>query len=282
MGLDAIDLEFVRSLVQRTSAVVLAHEKSYLVEDRLRMVANQEGVASVADLLLRLRASTSLHQKVVEAMTVNETYFFRDQAPFDALRSIVLPTLVRERAGERQLRIWSAAASTGQEAFSIALTFREHFRHLTDWRLRILASDLSSHVLGRARRGVYTSTEVSRGLSPDLLQRYFRREGEDWELDADVRRMVDFQSINLAAPLPSLPEMDVIFLRNVLIYFDLPTRKAVLTGMLRILRPGGYLFLGAAETPLPLEDRFQRIEFERANCYRYREPIRSWASVMAR
>jgi chemotaxis protein methyltransferase CheR len=273
MALSQEDFDFVRGFVQKRSAIVLEKEKAYLAETRLALVARREGLASVDDLVaqLRLSAPNGLHQKVVEAMTINETSFFRDLKPFDALRQRVLPELLQRRAGDRRLSIWCAASSTGQEPYSLAMLVREHFPELSDWWLRILGTDLCSDALQRARRGRYTQMEVNRGLPVALLIKHFRKEGSEWQLKDEVRKMTDFRQLNLIDTWPPLPCMDIVFLRNVLIYFDVPTKKEILAKVRQVLRPDGYLFLGGAETTLNLDEAFERVDLERAGCYRLKK-----------
>jgi chemotaxis protein methyltransferase CheR len=258
----AQDFEFVCRLVRDRSAIVLEPGKEYLVEGRLTPVARQLGLDTVAGLVGRLRAApdNGLAARVVEAMATTETSFFRDHHPFATLRTAVLPELIRLRAGERRLDVWCAACSTGQEPYSIALLLREHFPNLAGWRVSILATDLSGEALGRGREGRYTQLEVNRGLPAALLARYFRQYGTSWEMSENIRRMVEFRELNLARPWPYLPRMDLVFLRNVMIYFDAETKRSILGRVARLLRPGGYLLLGGAETTLNLDDSFHRVE----------------------
>jgi chemotaxis protein methyltransferase CheR len=235
------------------------------VENRLASVAKQEGCASVTDLVARLRGgSPQLRQQVIEAMVTNETSFFRDVHPFEALRSQLFPALIRSN-GTRPLSVWSAAASTGQEAFSLAMLFREHFPGAP---VTILATDLSSKVLDRARTGRFSQLEVNRGLPAHMLARHFNRRGLEWELHDDIRRMVSFRQVNLARPVTGVGRMDVIMLRNLLIYFDTAAKKAVLTQMSKILRPDGYLFLGSAENTNGLAVSYERVQVGPSACYR--------------
>jgi chemotaxis protein methyltransferase CheR len=274
VSLSTLDFDYVRTVVHKGSAIVLEESKVYLAESRLAILARREGFASAADLVARLRvdAVAGLRQKVVEAMTTNETYFFRDMHPFEALRQVLLPRLVQQRALERQLNIWCAACSTGQEPYSIAMLLREHFPELATWRVSLLATDLSAEVLERARRGVYTQMEISRGLPAPLLVKYFSRRGLDWHLCPEVRGMVEFRRLNLIEPWPVLPPMDIILLRNVLIYFDVQTKKRILANVRQLLRTDACLFLGGAETTFNLDDEFQRVECARASCYQLRQP----------
>jgi len=264
------DFDYIRELVRRGSAIVLEPSKEYLVEARLVPLARSEGLTSIAELVARLRAEGEgdLYRKVVEAMTTNETLFFRDLHPFDALRTTVLPELEGRRAAERRLRIWSAACSTGQEPYTIAMLLRENFATLARWRIEILATDLSSVVLAKARDGRFGPIEVNRGLPLELRSKFFTQSGLDWKIKDEIRRMVDFQELNLAAPWPPLEPFDVVLLRNVLIYFDSETKKSILGRVRRVLRPDGYLFLGAAETTMNLDDGFERVQIGNAGGYR--------------
>jgi len=272
-SLATAEFDFVRKLVHEQSAIVLEDGKGYLVESRLSPIARKAGLASLSELVARLqsRRDDALQREVVEAMTTNETTFFRDRHPFDALRDVLLPELLAARAKERRLTIWSAASSTGQEPYSIAMLLREHFPELLTWNVRILATDLNEEVLAKARAGQYGQVEINRGLAAPMLMKYFTRDGLKWIISGDLRRMVDFQQMNLAAPWPTMPPIDVIFLRNVLIYFDAPTKKRILANARQLLRPDGVLFLGGAETTINLDDAFERMPHEKAAVYRLRK-----------
>jgi two-component system, chemotaxis family, protein-glutamate methylesterase/glutaminase len=269
LALTEAQFGYVADLVRRSSAIVIDTSKGYLVESRLTPIAQRHGLGSVRDLVQRLQGSVQngLHAEVIDAMTTNETSWYRDVSPFQALEKWVLPALLKARAESRQLVIWSAACSSGQEPYSIAMLLREHFGELTDWYVRILASDLSTKMLTRAATGRYTQLEVNRGLPANLLVKYFTRDGMHWQISDEIRRMVEFRSINLVQPWPHVPTVDVVLLRNVLIYFDLPTKRAVLDRVRRIMRPDGYLFLGAAESPLNIHDGYARAPFDRSACY---------------
>jgi chemotaxis protein methyltransferase CheR len=272
VALSKADFDFVRALIHRRAALVLEEEKAYLIESRLANLARREGFPSAADLVVQLRANrvSSLAQKVVQAMTTNETSFFRDAHPFEALRKHVLPDLIRRRAGTRRLHIWCAATSTGQEPYSVAMLLREHFADLVGWAVRITATDLSTDALARAREGRYSQLEIKRGLPVSFLVKYFTRQGTAWQLKDEVRRMVDFLPLNLIEAWPAMPRTDIVLMRNVLIYFDVETKKQILNRVRQLLQPDGYMFLGAAETTLNLDDHFERSEFERSGCYRLR------------
>jgi chemotaxis protein methyltransferase CheR len=271
-GTDAVsstDFDYIRTLVRDRSAIVLEPGKEYLVQARLLPVARKQGIEDIRGLVERLkRGEPVLATQVVEAMTTNETSFFRDVHPFESLREDVLPDLLEKRAATRTLRIWSAAASTGQEAYTIAMTLREHFPQLHAWNVSILGTDLSGEVIERANEGRYAQIEVNRGLPAPMLVKYFERVGPAWRVTAELRRLVEFRQMNLTTAWPVLPRMDVVFLRNVLIYFDTPTKQAVLQRVRQVLAPDGYLFLGAAETTLQFDGLFERVPRARANCYR--------------
>lgn len=272
-ALASAEFDYVRKLVHEQSAIVLEDGKGYLVESRLSPIARKAGLASLSELVARLQSTRDdgLRREVVEAMTTNETTFFRDRHPFDVLRDVLLPELLAARAKERRLTIWSAASSTGQEPYSIAMLLREHFPELLNWNVRILATDLNEEVLAKARAGQYGQVEINRGLAAPMLMKYFTRDGLKWIISGDLRRMVDFQQMNLAARWPAMPQMDVIFLRNVLIYFDAPTKKKILANARQLLRPDGVLFLGGAETTINLDDAFERMPHEKAAVYRLRK-----------
>jgi chemotaxis protein methyltransferase CheR len=256
------DFDVVRRLLREHSAIVLDADKRYLVESRLGPLLRQRDLNSVGQLLARLRepSDIGLQRQIVEALVTSESSFFRDHHPFEALRKIVLPDLISRRRGQRRLDIWCAASATGQEPYSVALLIREHFPELAGWKIGLLATDLSREVLARAREGRYCQVEVNRGLPAALLVKYFEQHGTNWHLKPDVRSAVDFREINLARPWPGLPPMDLVLVRNVMIYFDVETKKSILGRVARLLRPDGYLLLGGAETTINLHDSFRRVE----------------------
>jgi len=270
MAVSTTDVDFVRDLVYRRAAIVIEHGKEYLVESRLMPLARAEGFASINDMVARMRAqpANGLHSKVVEAMTTNETSFFRDQHPFDAMKNAILPELRKTRACARTLRIWSAACSTGQEAYTLAMVIRENFADLAAWDVNIFGTDLSTAMVARAKEGVFSQLEVNRGLPAPMMLKYFERKGLHWQTKASLRAMTTWKAMNLVDPWPSMPKFDVIFLRNVLIYFDVPTKRAILSNVRRVLAPDGFLFLGGAETTLKIDESFQRVQHEKAAFYR--------------
>ncbi len=273
MSLSLNDFDFVRTTVLNASAIVLESDKHYLVETRLMGLARRENFPSISALVDKLRnnGDGTLKRKVIDAMTTNETSFFRDIHPFEVLRKHVIPEAISRRAGERHLRIWSAACSSGQEPYGIAMVLREHFPTLKDWRITLLATDLSSDILDKAREGRYSQLEVNRGLPAMLLVKYFRKQGSEWFVSDDLKKMIEFRQLNLVERWNNIPTMDIIFLRNVLIYFDVDTKKKILNQMRQHLRQDGYLFLGGAETTLNIDSQFERLDIERSNCYRQRK-----------
>ncbi len=243
------DFRLVCDVVRRRAAVVLGPGKEYLVEARLTSLARHEGTPSVAALVGALRSDPEgpLARKVAEAMTTHETSFFRDPKAFESLRDTVLPDLAVRRARERRIDIWCAAASSGQEPYSVAIALEEA-AYFDEWEISILATDVSARILRRATEGRYSALEVSRGLTGERRDRWFVPEGDGWRLDDRIRSRVEFRELNLAAPWPALPRQDLIFLRNVLIYFDTPMKGVIVNNVARHLKPGGYLYTGHAES----------------------------------
>jgi chemotaxis protein methyltransferase CheR len=272
MSLSQASFDFVRALLRERSAQVLENDKAYLVETRLLPVARRHGFTTIDALVQRLqsRRNEMLVADVVESMTINETFFFRDNHPFEVLRQAVLPDLIQRRADVRCLNIWSAACSSGQEVYSVAILLRHYFSSLSQWTVRLLASDLSGAMLTRARQGWYSELEVARGLPPEMLQAYFRKQGDGWQVRDDLRQMVEFRPINLSGPWPELPPLDLVVMRNVLIYFDGPTKQQILAKIRRVLQPDGYLLLGGAETTYNLDDGFEPVTFDQVSFFRPR------------
>lgn len=270
MTIGAADFGFVRDLVRKRSAIILEEGKEYLVESRLGMLARNEGFGSVEQLIaeLRTRSLSGLQRKVVEAMTTNETTFFRDAYPFEALHGTILPEMVRRNGGTRRLTIWSAACATGQEPYTIAMLIREHFPTLLGWNLSILGTDICTSALERAAAGRYTQIEVNRGLPVTYLVKYFTKRDLQWQISDDVRRMVEYRELNLIDPWAGLASVDVVFLRNVLIYFDIETKKTILGKVRQIMHPEGYLYMGGAETTLNLDEAYERVTMGRAVVHR--------------
>lgn len=265
----AADFAFVASLVRQRCALVIEPGKEYLVQSRLTPLAQRYGLASIHSLIDKLRGSDHrLMTEVVEAMVTTETSFFRDIHPFETLKKTIFPELIRARSAQRQLNIWFAASSSGQEPYSVALLLKEWFPELASWRLNLVATDISHAMLDRCRAGRYSQVEVNRGLPTPLLLKWFRQEGAHWQLDDRIRGMVTFTPLNLAQPWPTMPKWDLVFLRNVMIYFDTDMKKAILGRVGRLLSRDGYLLLGGAETTLNLDDSFHRIESLQTGFYK--------------
>lgn len=270
MPVDATDFGYVRDLIRDHASIVLDDGKEYLVETRLEPLARREGFADLGSMVdvLRTRPVERLHRRVIECMTTNETSFFRDIHPFDALKRTVLPDLIAARAGARSLDIWCAGCASGQEPYSILMLLRDSFPSLAEWNIRLLATDLSPAMIERARAGTYTQLEVNRGLPATMLVKFFEKDGDDWHINERARRGAEFRELNLAAPWPAVPRMDIVFLRNVMIYLDLATKRRILAQLRDLLRPDGLLFLGAAETTYGIDDAFECVTIGKATAYR--------------
>jgi chemotaxis protein methyltransferase CheR len=268
--LTAANFALVTKLLRERCGLVLEPGKEYLVKSRLVPVALKHKIASVDQLIQRLPGDcvNGLLTDVVEAMVTTETFFFRDIQPFETLKKSVLPELVERRNRVRQLNIWCAASSSGQEPYSIAILLHEHFPELSSWRINISATDISQHMLERSRAGRYSQGEVNRGLPTPLLLKWFRQEGGHWHLDERIRGTVTFSQMNLINSWPAMPLWDLVFLRNVMIYFDSDMKRSILCRVARVLSPDGYLLLGGAETTLNLNDEFYRVETLKSGFYR--------------
>ena len=249
---------FLQEHVYSQAGIVLEEDKHYLFESRLTPIVRQLGLGSINDLCALIQATreSEVGRRVVEAMTTNETYFFRDPAHYEAIRTVLLPRLKESRRDTRKLRFWSAAASTGQEAYSLAMLLLDGA--LSDWNIQILGTDFSLQVLERARSGKYQQIEVNRGLPATLLVKYFHRSGVDWQLSEQVRQMARFETMDLRKSMRALGPFDLVFCRNVLIYFDAGTRKEILKELHGTLFRGGWLLLGGAETAFGVEEWFER------------------------
>ncbi|QQR69378.1 MAG: protein-glutamate O-methyltransferase CheR [Alphaproteobacteria bacterium] len=263
------DFDWIANLVRQRSGVVLTRDKAYLVESRLVPVARRNNMPSIDELSQRLRdrREESLIHQVLDAMMTNESFFFRDQKPFDIFRQILLPKFMEARAAKKQIRIWSAAASSGQEAYSLAILLSEERARLADWKIEIVGTDISSEILERARSGTYTQFEVQRGLPITMLVKYFTKSGDKWQVAPKIREMVSFQELNLLGEFGPIGTFDVVFCRNVLIYFDQPTKSRVLDSIVKVMQPDGALFLGGAETVLGITNRFKPLSDENRNVY---------------
>jgi chemotaxis protein methyltransferase CheR len=259
------DYDYLRKCLRERSGLVLSADKQYLVESRLLPVARKAEFANLGELVAALKRGNAdaLMTRVVEAMTTNETFFFRDKTPFEHVRTTVLPSLMKARGNSRYIRIWCAAASSGQEPYSLAMLLKEMDRELEDWRIDILATDLSNEVLAKARQGIYSQFEAQRGLPIQLLIKYFTQTGDMWQIGPDIRSMIKYHQLNLLSDFSYLGNFDLIFCRNVLIYFDQETKIDMFERLARITARDGYLILGAAETVVGLSDVFKIVPDKR-------------------
>jgi chemotaxis protein methyltransferase CheR len=255
---NAADYEYLRKLLKDHSGLDLSADKQYLIESRLLPLSRKCGLSGISDLVQKMKGGSAGHiAQVVEAMTTNETFFFRDKAPFDHFRNTIIPELLKARASRRTIRIWCAAGSTGQEPYSLAMCLKEMNAQLAGWRTEILTTDLSQEVLEKSKAGIYSQFEVQRGLPIQLLVKYFKQNGELWQVNADIRAMVQHRQLNLLHDFSQLGTFDVIFCRNVLIYFDQDTKINIFNRLARSLEGDGFLVLGAAETVVGLTEVFK-------------------------
>jgi chemotaxis protein methyltransferase CheR len=263
--MNADDFNLLSKLLKERSGLVLTPDKGYLLESRLLPVARKWDLKALDDLVARIRTrmESALIRDVVEAMTTNESFFFRDAKPFDQFRSVVLPNLLTARASSRHIKIWSAACSSGQEPYSLAMILNEERAKLAGWSIDIVATDLSTEILAKAQAGIYSQFEVQRGLPVQLMLKYFKQSGDRWQIDSAIRDMVRFRPFNLLDDLGALGSFDVVFCRNVLIYFDQPTKTMILERIAKQLASDGYLYLGGAETVVGITSKFQPLAEQR-------------------
>jgi chemotaxis protein methyltransferase CheR len=270
MSISKTDFDYIAQLTRSQAAIILEPGKEYLVINRLTPLAVQEGYGSLENFIGKMRSQTvvnGLHHKAIDALTTNETSFFRDFHPFEALRKSILPKLIEQRAETRQLTIWSAACSTGQEPYTLAMLLDEHFPELRSWRVTILATDLSPTVLKVAEAGAYSQFEVNRGLPAAYLIKHFSKLEDRWHIKPDLKRNITFRPMNLIQPWPILPPFDLVFIRNVMIYFDVETKKTILKRIRTCLLPHGYLFLGTSETTMNIDPEYQLATFDKTVVY---------------
>jgi len=263
--MNSANFEFLANLLLKKSGHVLSPEKGYLLDSRLGPIARKEGLASVEELVQSMRTGNDerLTWAVTEAMTTNETFFFRDRTPFDLFKSEVIPHLAENRRPGSKARIWCAAASAGQEPYSLSMILREERSALRGIQMDILASDISDKVIEKAKAGLYSQFEVQRGLPVQLLVKYFQKQGDLWQVDPSLRQNISFKTFNLLNSFHALGTFDVVFCRNVLIYFNQQTKTDILNRIASRLAPDGFLFLGAAETVLGLTDAFEPVAGKR-------------------
>jgi len=259
------DFDLFAKMVMQRSGLVLGPDKAYLLDSRLMPVARRWNMKDLVEMAaaIRLKPDEALLADITDAMTTNESFFFRDQRPFDQFRQVVLPRLLQQRAAQKRIRIWSAACSTGQEPYSLAMILDEERHKLAGWNIEIVATDLCRDVLDRAKQGIYTQFEVQRGLPITMLVKYFTQMGDKWQLNKNIRDVIKFQTFNLLEPMTSLGQFDVVFCRNVLIYFDQPTKARVLENIARQMPNDGMLYLGGAETVLGITQAFKPFDGQR-------------------
>jgi len=255
------DFDFLCQFFKVRSGLVLTPDKAYLLESRLRPVARKYNMKVLDDLVAAMRAGrdAALLRDVTEAMTINESFFFRDIKPFEIFRGKILPDLLANRAGQKAFRVWCAACSSGQEPYSLSMILRDEAAKLNGWRTEIVGTDISGEMVAKAKAGLYSQFEVQRGLPIQMLVRYFKKNGDLWQIDAALRAMVRFREFNLLHDLRGLGNFDVVFCRNVLIYFDIETKGKVLAQIRSLMPDDGVLFLGGAETVLGISDQFQPV-----------------------
>ena len=253
------EFDYLRGYLKQQSGLVLTAEKQYLIESRLLPVARKAGLASISALVAKMKepGQSQLAEAVVEAMTTNESFFFRDKTPFEHFVDTMLPSMLEARARDRRIRIWCAAASTGQEPYSLAMCLKEAEAKLAGWRIEIVGTDLSNEVLDKAKAGVYSQFEVQRGLPINHLLKYFTQNGDTWQISSTLRSMISYRKLNLLESFSSLGQFDIVFCRNVLIYFDNPTKIDILGRISKQMPADGFLVLGAAETVVGLTDAFK-------------------------
>ena len=253
-----LDYDYLQKILKERSGLMLSSDKKYLLESRLLPLARKMNLPGIPELVQKMRSgSESTIRDVVEAMTTNETFFFRDKTPFDHFKNSVIPELIKARANRKSLRIWCAAASTGQEPYSLAMILKDMAGELAGWRVEIIATDLSPEVLEKSKSGLYTQFEVQRGLPIQMLVKHFKQVGTMWQLNPDTKSMVQYRQFNLLQDFAPLGKFDVIFCRNVLIYFDQATKTDIFNRLMKANEPDGYLFLGAAETVVGLTDAYR-------------------------
>ena len=259
------DFLFFQKLLKDESGLVVTPEKTYLLESRLVPVAQKAGLVGLEEIAVKLRmgGGGDLKRQVIEAMTTNETSFFRDTGPYDKFQKVLLPYFLNARAAKKHIRIWSAACSSGQEPYSLAMILKEMETKLSGWKFDIIATDLSEDIINQAKTGGYTQFEVQRGLPIQMLVKYFEQKGDRWYLKDQIKNMITFRKINLLDDFSILGTFDIVFCRNVLIYFDVPAKAKVMLGIRKLLAQDGTLLLGGAETVIGVTDEFKPMPDQR-------------------
>ena len=273
MAVKPADFDYISKIVREQCAIVLEKGKEYLVESRVMPLVHQEKLETIENLVkkIKLQPRGTLKDAVIEAMTTNETSFYRDIHPFETLKKIIFPEMIEKRRAKREFNIWCGASSSGQEPYSLVMLLKNEFPELNSWKVNFSASDLSNQMLNRCKSGIYSQLEINRGLPAPLLVKYFERIGTEWQVREELRKMIQFRIINLSERWPVMPQLDLVMMRNVLIYFDVEMKKDILGRIRKLLKPDGYLFLGAAETTLNLDENFERMPFKQSGCYRLKQ-----------
>jgi chemotaxis protein methyltransferase CheR len=274
MSIKSWEFDFFRRIIKEKSGIQLEEGKEYLVESRLRPVIEKEaGISNLVDLiaLMRNQPNHPVVNRVIDAMTTNETLFFRDPPVYDTLRERILPDLIAARTSVRELSIWCCASSSGQEPYSLLMMLANDFPSLRDWKVRVIATDISPTMIERTRRGVYSNLEISRGLLPGYRDKYLTPFEEGWQIKPALRSALELRELNLAAQWPDLGRFDLVMLRNVLIYFDVPTKLDILRRVRQCMRPDGFMLLGGGETTLGIDDGFERLQVGRTQYYKIKD-----------
>ena len=268
--LNASDFDYIAKLIKDESGITLEKGKEYLVSTRVEPLAKSLGFSDIASFIVQVRQASDLtkRRQLIEALTTHETSFYRDHEPFEVMRLKVLPEIIERQRTKKELTIWSGAASSGQEPYSVCMLLKEYFPELSGWKVNYVATDISRAILERCESGKYNQIEVNRGLPIRFLAKYFEKVGTDWIVKPEIRSMVKFKEMNLLKPFIGINACDLVLLRNVLIYFDIPTKREILDRVRKILKPEGLLFLGTAETTLNLSEDFERVAFDKTSCYR--------------
>lgn len=271
MALSTTDVDFLRGVVAEKSGNVITQRQVYMLEKQLQPLAETEGLGGVEQLVSELRRSSNnkLKTMIAEAVTVNETSFFRDNHPFESLKTDVLPKVIEQNKDQKQIRIWCGASSSGQEPYSIAMVIRENFPELINWNVKILATDLSEEMLEKTKKGQYTQIEVNRGMPIKKLVRFFDKRGTNWVAKPELSGLLECRRLNLTTPWPYIGQFDIIFIRNVLIYFDPDVKKDILQRAIKLLRPDGYLFIGTSEMVIGMGLPIEREKINETVCYRH-------------
>lgn len=275
------DFQYIADVISREAGIVLEEKKAYLVDARLTRLVREEGVTTPTEVIAKLRSNptSDLRRKIIDAMTTNETFFFRDTALFDGLRTTVFPKLIAQRAKTKTLNIWCAACSTGQEPYSVAMLLHKHFPELNHWHVRIFASDISQTVLQVAKAGSYNQLDISRGLPKDMLDRYFTQAGQAWVVKDELKKWIEFRQVNLKQPFTGVTGLDMIFVRNVLYYFAQTTKADILNRMAKLLPPDGMVLLGGTESVTGITEELERVQFGTANVYIPKKTVKKSGGV---